>query len=110
MLNVPVMGLPALAWLRSFAAVPIHGHRGGLAASMRHPGLGVATGSGSSSPAWPAPTTCTSADCGSKFYETDDEVAANMASLLEPLGNTILPLPTLSSGQNVTTPGPTYQR
>ena len=40
MLTVPVMGLPALAWLRSFSAVPIHGHRGGLAAAMRHPGSG----------------------------------------------------------------------
>ena len=35
------MGLPALAWLRSFAAVPIHGHRGGLAAAMRRPRSGV---------------------------------------------------------------------
>src|SRR4029453_7501510 len=41
MLNVPVMGIPALAWLRSFAAVPIHGHRAGLAGSMRAKGLGV---------------------------------------------------------------------
>ena len=45
---------------------------------------------------------------GSKFYETDDEVAANVRSLLEPLGATTTPVPTLSSGQNVTTPGPTY--
>src|SRR6185437_1971911 len=41
MLNVPVMGIPALAWLRSFAAVPIHGHRAGLAASMRAKGVGI---------------------------------------------------------------------
>jgi ribulose-bisphosphate carboxylase large chain len=45
---------------------------------------------------------------GSKFYETDDEVAANVRSLLEPLGATATPVPTLSSGQNVTTPGLTY--
>jgi ribulose-bisphosphate carboxylase large chain len=45
---------------------------------------------------------------GSKFYETDDEVTANVRSLLEPLGATTTPVPTLSSGQNVTTPGPTY--
>jgi 3-oxoisoapionate-4-phosphate transcarboxylase/hydrolase len=45
---------------------------------------------------------------GSKFYETDDEVAANIRSLLDPLGATTTPVPTLSSGQNVTTPGPTY--
>jgi ribulose-bisphosphate carboxylase large chain len=108
MLNVPVMGLPALAWLRSFAAVPIHGHRAGLAASMRAKGLGV------DYRVWQQLARLAGADhlhvsgLGSKFYETDDEVTANVKSLLEPLGATTTPLPTLSSGQNVTTPGPTY--
>jgi len=108
MLNVPVMGLPALAWLRSFATVPIHGHRAGLAASMRAKGLGV------SYRVWQQLARLAGADhlhvsgLGSKFYETDDEVTANVQSLLEPLGATTTPLPTLSSGQNVTTPGPTY--
>ena len=46
---------------------------------------------------------------GSKFYELDEEVAANIRSLLEPLGQSITPLPVLSSGQNVTTPGPTFE-
>jgi ribulose-bisphosphate carboxylase large chain len=45
---------------------------------------------------------------GSKFYETDDEVTANVLSLLEPLGDTLGPVPTLSSGQNVTAAAPTY--
>jgi ribulose-bisphosphate carboxylase large chain len=108
MLNVPVMGLPALAWLRSFASVPIHGHRAGLAASMRAKGLGV------DYRVWQQLARLAGADhlhasgLGSKFYETDDEVAANVRSLLEPLGATTTPVPTLSSGQNVTTPGPTY--
>ena len=102
------MGIPALAWLRSFAAVPIHGHRAGLAASMRAKGLGV------DYRVWQQLARLAGADhlhasgLGSKFYETDDEVAANVRSLLEPLGDTITPVPTLSSGQNVTTPGPTY--
>jgi ribulose-bisphosphate carboxylase large chain len=108
MLNVPVMGLPALAWLREFAAVPIHGHRAGLAGSMRSPALGL------SYRVWQQLARLAGADhlhasgLGSKFYETDDEVAANVRSLLEPLGATATPVPTLSSGQNVTTPGPTY--
>jgi ribulose-bisphosphate carboxylase large chain len=108
MLNVPVMGLPALAWLRSFTEVPIHGHRAGLAASMRCPALGM------SYTVWQQLARLAGADhlhvsgLGSKFYETDDEVTANVKSLLEPLGATTTPLPTLSSGQNVTTPGPTY--
>ncbi len=108
MLNIPVMGLPALAWLRSFAAVPIHGHRAGLAASMRAKGLGV------DYRVWQQLARLAGADhlhasgLGSKFYEPDEEVARNIRSLLEPLGQTITPLPVLSSGQNVTTPGPTY--
>jgi ribulose-bisphosphate carboxylase large chain len=36
-------------------------------------------------------------------------VASNIRSLLAPLGQTIAPLPVLSSGQNVTTPGPTFE-
>jgi ribulose-bisphosphate carboxylase large chain len=108
MLNVPVMGLPALAWLREFAEVPIHGHRAGLAGSMRSPALGM------SYRVWQQLARLAGADhlhasgLGSKFYETDDEVAANVASLLEPLGDTLGPVPTLSSGQNVTTAAPTY--
>jgi ribulose-bisphosphate carboxylase large chain len=108
MLNVPVMGIPALAWLRSFASVPIHGHRAGLAASMRARGLGM------DYRVWQQLARLAGADhlhvsgLGSKFYETDDEVAANIRALVEPLGATTTPLPTLSSGQNVTTPGPTY--
>jgi ribulose-bisphosphate carboxylase large chain len=109
MLTVPVMGLPALAWLRSFSEVPIHGHRGGLAASMRHPGLGV------DYQAWQKLARLAGADhihvsgLRSKFYERDDEVAANIAALLQPLGGTTIPIPALSSGQNVHTPAPTFQ-
>jgi len=109
MLTVPVMGLPALAWLRSFSEVPIHGHRGGLAASMRHPGLGV------DYRAWQKLARLAGADhihvsgLLSKFYERDEEVAANIEALREPLGSTTLPVAALSSGQNVHAPAPTFQ-
>ena len=108
MLNVPVMGLPALAWLREFAEVPIHGHRAGLAGAMRSPALGL------SYKVWQQLARLAGADhlhvsgLRSKFYETDDEVTANVQSLLEPLGDTLGPVPTLSSGQNVTAAAPTY--
>ncbi|HEX8581473.1 MAG TPA: RuBisCO large subunit C-terminal-like domain-containing protein, partial [Acidimicrobiales bacterium] len=97
-----------LAWLRGFASVPIHGHRAGLAASMRSPALGV------DFTVWQQLARLAGADhvhasgLGSKFYERDEEVAANIRSLQAPLGTTIAPLPTLSSGQNVLTPGPTF--
>ncbi|SHN87584.1 ribulose-bisphosphate carboxylase large chain [Geodermatophilus obscurus] len=108
MLNIPIMGLPALAWLRGFAQVPVHGHRAGLAASMRSPALGV------DFTVWQQLARLAGADhvhasgLGSKFYERDEQVAANIRSLQAPLGTTIAPLPTLSSGQNVHTPGPTF--
>ncbi|WP_233204329.1 RuBisCO large subunit C-terminal-like domain-containing protein [Cryobacterium sp. Y62] len=108
MLNVPIMGLPALAWLRSFSEVPIHAHRAGLAASMRHPALGMSYG------VWQKLVRLAGADqihvsgLGSKFYETDKEVATNIGSLQLPLGDTLNPLPVLSSGQNVHTPEITY--
>ena len=109
MLNIPIMGLPALAWLRSFAEVPIHGHRAGLAATMRSKALGT------DYRVWQQLARLAGADqlhasgLGSKFYEPDEEVAANIHSLLQPLGHTATPLPVLSSGQNVTTPGPTFE-
>lgn len=109
MLPIPVMGLPALEWLRSFAEVPIHGHRAGLAAQMRHPALGV------DYTAWSQLARLAGADhlhvsgLGSKFSETDEEVAANIRALGRPLGDTAAVLPTLSSGQNVRTPEPTWR-
>ena len=108
MLPVPLMGLPALEWLRTLTELPIHGHRAGLAASMRHPALGV------DYTVWSQLARLSGADhlhvsgLGSKFSETDDEVAANIRALLTPLGDTATPVPTLSSGQNVRTPGPTW--
>ncbi|CAM3240925.1 RuBisCO large subunit C-terminal-like domain-containing protein [Stackebrandtia soli] len=109
MINAPIMGLPALQWLRTFAEVPIHGHRVGLAASTRHPALGV------DFTVWQQLARLAGADhihasgLGGKFYETDAEVTANINSLRQSLGDTIPPLPTLSSGQSVHTPGRTYQ-
>ena len=109
MLPVPIMGLPALEWLRTFAEVPIHGHRAGLAAQMRHPGLGV------DYTAWQQLARLAGADhvhvggLGSKFSETDAEVAANIRALRAGLGDTTPVLPTLSSGQNVRTPDPTWR-
>jgi ribulose-bisphosphate carboxylase large chain len=109
MITIPVMGLPALAYLRSFAQVPIHGHRGGLAASMRHPALGT------SYAVWQKLARLAGADhlhasgLGSKFYERDEEVAVNVRHLLNPIGSGEQVLPALSSGQNVFTPHPTWQ-
>lgn len=86
----------------------MHGHRAGLAASMRSPALGM------SYRVWQRLARLAGADhlhvrgLGSKFYETDEEVAAHVRGLLEPLGKTLSPVPTLSSGQNVTTPAPTF--
>src|SRR4029453_14003064 len=108
MLNVPVMGLPALEWLREFAEVPIHGPRAGLAGSMGSPPLAVPYKGWQRPPPLAGAHPLHVSGLGSKFYETDDEVAANVRSLLEPLGGTLGPVPTLSSGQNVTPAAPTH--
>ncbi|SDH18321.1 RuBisCO large subunit C-terminal-like domain-containing protein [Agrococcus jejuensis] len=108
MLAIPVMGVPSLELLRTFASVPIHGHRAGLAASMRHPGLGV------SYRAWQVLARLAGADhlhasgLGSKFSERDDEVVDSIRALQAPLGATIAPVPTLSSAQTVRSPHPTF--
>ncbi|MFC7430085.1 MULTISPECIES: RuBisCO large subunit C-terminal-like domain-containing protein [unclassified Agrococcus] len=108
MLAIPVMGIPGLEHLRSFASVPIHGHRAGLSASMRHPGLGV------SYRAWQVLARLAGADhlhasgLGSKFSERDDEVVDSIRALQTPLGSTAGPVPTLSSAQTVRSPHPTF--
>jgi len=76
---------------------------------MRHPGLGIAY------QPWQQLARLGGADhihvsgLRSKFYETDDEVAANIRSLQAPLGGTDNPLPTLSSGQNIHAAAPTFE-
>ncbi|MEV6036781.1 RuBisCO large subunit C-terminal-like domain-containing protein [Nonomuraea sp. NPDC052116] len=99
MVNLNVVGLPAVAMLRRHARVPIHGHVTGIGALARHPGLGMGH------VAYQKLARLAGVDqlhCGgfhSKFYVTDDEVAATVAAVREPLLGGFPCLPVLSSAQ-----------
>ncbi|MGW0200142.1 RuBisCO large subunit C-terminal-like domain-containing protein [Nonomuraea sp. NPDC003201] len=99
MVNLNVVGLPAVAMLRRHARVPIHGHVTGIGALARHPGLGMGH------VAYQKLVRLAGVDqlhCGgfhSKFYVTDDEVAATVAAVREPLLGGFPCLPVLSSAQ-----------
>ena len=99
MVNLNVVGFPAVAMLRRHARVPIHAHVTGIGALARHPGLGVGH------VAYQKLARLTGIDhlhCGgfhSKFYVTDDEVAATVRAVREPLLGGFPCLPVLSSAQ-----------
>ncbi|MBS1860338.1 MAG: ribulose 1,5-bisphosphate carboxylase [Actinobacteria bacterium] len=109
MVCVNTVGLAGLAYLRSFAEVPIHGHRAGLGALGRCPRLGIGFR------AWQKLARVCGADHlhangpGNKFYESDAEALACIGDLREPLfGGDCLPV--VSSGQWAGTAAATYER
>ncbi|MEV4115736.1 RuBisCO large subunit C-terminal-like domain-containing protein [Nonomuraea sp. NPDC049695] len=99
MVNLNIVGFPAVAMLRRHARVPIHAHVTGIGALARHPGLGIGH------VAYQKLARLTGVDhlhCGgfhSKFYVTDDEVSAMVAAVREPLLGGFPCLPVLSSAQ-----------
>ncbi|GAA3546022.1 ribulose-bisphosphate carboxylase large subunit family protein [Nonomuraea rosea] len=99
MVNLNVVGFPAVAMLRRHARVPIHAHVTGIGALARHPGLGIGH------VAYQKLARLTGIDhlhCGgfhSKFYVTDDEVTAMVGAVREPLLGGFPCLPVLSSAQ-----------
>ncbi|MEV1170524.1 RuBisCO large subunit C-terminal-like domain-containing protein [Nonomuraea sp. NPDC049784] len=99
MVNLNVVGFPAVAMLRRHSRVPIHAHVTGIGALARHPGLGIGH------LAYQKLARLTGVDhlhCGgfhSKFYVTDDEVTAAVAAVREPLLGGFPCLPVLSSAQ-----------
>lgn len=101
MVCINVLGFPAIAWLRQYAAVPLHGHRTGQAALMRSPAIGIAYR------AWQKLARLAGVDqlhtigFQSKFYQLDDDVHEGIKDVSSPLfGETPYPcLPVLSSAQ-----------
>ena len=43
MVTVASVGLPGVAWLRSFSQLPLHGHRAGWGLLSRSPHIGIAS-------------------------------------------------------------------
>ncbi|WP_326627738.1 RuBisCO large subunit C-terminal-like domain-containing protein [Nonomuraea fuscirosea] len=110
MVNLNVVGFPAVAMLRRHARVPIHAHVTGIGALARHPGLGIGHA------AYQKLARLTGVDhlhCGgfhSKFYVSDDEVAAMVGAVRAPLLGGFPCLPVLSSAQWAGTAPVTLER
>ncbi|MEV4798404.1 RuBisCO large subunit C-terminal-like domain-containing protein [Nonomuraea sp. NPDC049421] len=110
MVNLNVVGLPAVAMLRRHARVPIHAHVTGIGALTRHPGLGIGY------VAYQKLARLAGVDhlhCGgfhSKFYVTDDEVASTVTAVRTPLLGGFPCLPVLSSAQWAGTAPVTFAR
>lgn len=112
MLPVFHQGIAALEYLRSFGgALQIHAHRAGFAAITRSPSLGI------DFKVWHKLLQLAGADhihvsgLKSKFFETDDEVAENIKTVLAGVAQDFEPsLPVLSSGQTVFAAHPTLER
>ncbi|MEV0823214.1 RuBisCO large subunit C-terminal-like domain-containing protein [Nonomuraea rubra] len=110
MVNLNVVGFPAVAMLRRHARVPIHAHVTGIGALARHAGLGIGH------VAYQKLARLTGIDhlhCGgfhSKFYVTDDDVAAMVAAVRTPLLGGFPCLPVLSSAQWAGTAPVTLER
>ncbi|MEO3805095.1 RuBisCO large subunit C-terminal-like domain-containing protein [Nonomuraea sp. B1E8] len=110
MVNLNVVGLPAVAMVRRHSRVPIHGHVTGTGALFRHPGIGIAH------VAYQKLARLAGVDhlhCGgfhSKFYVTDDDVQQAVAAVREPLLGGFPCLPVLSSAQWAGTAPVTLER
>ena len=109
MASLNSVGLPALAWLRRRAALPIHGHRNGWGMLSRHPQLGIAF------KAWSVFWRLAGVDhlhtngLRNKFFEEDESVVASAQALLTPMHGTVV-MPVLSSGQWAGQAPDTYRR
>ena len=107
MASLNSVGLPALAWLRRRAALPIHGHRNGWGMLSRHPLLGMEFR------AWSVFWRLAGVDhlhtngLRNKFFEADDSVVASARALLDAPRPV---MPVLSSGQWAGQAPDTYRR
>lgn len=105
MVSLNHVGLPALAYLRRHATLPIHGHRNGWGMLTRAASLGV------SFPAWHKLWRLAGADhihvsgLRNKFWEPDDSVVRSARACLAPLhpelgaAGAARAMPVVSSGQ-----------
>lgn len=104
MVTLNAVGLPGLAWLRGFSAVPIHGHRAGWGLFSRSPHIGI------SYVAYQKFWRLAGADhlhvngLRNKFSEPDESVIASAQAcqtpLFDPPLNDCRVMPVFSSGQS----------
>nr|WP_202886999.1 ribulose-bisphosphate carboxylase large subunit family protein [Cohnella zeiphila] len=108
MVSVNSVGYAALTELNRYSEAPIHGHRNQWGMLTRSPMLGM------DFRVYQQLCRLAGADhlhvngLSSKFYESDESVVRSIQSCLMPLGDTLLPMPVLSSGQWAGTAVKTY--
>jgi len=99
MVSLNSVGLAAVADLRSYARVPIHGHRNGWAIMGRNPGFGIAFR------AYQKLWRLVGIDhlhvngLRNKFWEPDESVIASAKACLDPIWGRFVTMPVFSSGQ-----------
>ena len=109
MVCINLVGFTGVAYLRSFAQVPIHGHRTMIGALMRHPALGIDFRAYQKLARLAGVDHIHTNGMNNKFYETNEEVAESIRAVREPLLSGYECLPVLSSGQWAGTPELAYR-
>ncbi|RKN44947.1 RuBisCO large subunit C-terminal-like domain-containing protein [Streptomyces hoynatensis] len=104
MVCVQTLGLPAVAHLREYAALPIHGHRAMSGALLRGPNLGISARVFTHLARLAGVDQLHIGGIRSKFWESDEDVLATLDAARTPFpagfpgGYRVLPV--LSSGQS----------
>lgn len=111
MLPVFYQGIAALEYLRELGGLQLHAHRAGFAAISRSTHLGI------DFKVWQKLLQLAGADhihasgLQSKFFESDDEVAANIKAIQAGVSENLpTSIPVLSSGQTVFAAHPTLEK
>lgn len=108
MININSVGFAALAHVRRHCELPIHGHRANFGAMSRHPLLGIGFSAYQKLCRVAGVDHLHVGGFNSKFYETNDEVAASINACLAPLFGDYRVMPVLSSAQWAATAIPVY--
>jgi len=99
MININTVGFAAVAHVRRYCELPIHGHRAGYGAFARHPQLGIGF------TAYQKLCRVAGVDhlhvggFNGKFYEDNDEVGQSIRDCLSPMFGDYRVMPAISSAQ-----------
>jgi len=99
MASINAIGFVALAKLRRHAALPIHGHRNFFGALSRSPPLGIGFTAYQKLCRLAGVDHLHVGGLGSKFYESDAEVARSIRDCLQPFFGGYRAMPAISSAQ-----------
>jgi ribulose-bisphosphate carboxylase large chain len=99
MININNVGFAALAHVRRYCELPIHGHRANFGAMSRHPLLGIGFTAYQKLCRLAGVDHLHVGGFNSKFYETNEEVGRSITDCLTPMFGDYRVVPALSSAQ-----------